>query len=322
MNRVNPTRLQKLRLLEANAFRCCVCKRSSIGFNFHHIDGDSSNTADQNLALLCVEDHDEYHRPQEYKEGVKHLELMARNISRSKTSWEAFVAEARRPVPSVLATLSCYGDEQEIHSLQLALQWPDERIEYKRSFHLLDGDLDRLTDEVFKELAFIGPHMKMALINQPLPVEHCPCCGAGFSRTMKPAVVTRLTDPRWATDSLCRVHINPTESSLALVFSLGERELFGGSLHLCQGIYLHYSSEGVDDCVPLKPEPNVRAQATQIVKHILREWSPAKILIATGNPNCPKIISDLKLPHVWEKRNANKSKQRGPRRRQTPKIKR
>ena len=102
MNRVNPTRLQKLRLLEANAFRCCVCKRSSIGFNFHHIDGDSSNTADQNLALLCVEDHDEYHRPQEYKEGVKHLELMARNISRSKTSWEAFVAKAEDPSPCCL----------------------------------------------------------------------------------------------------------------------------------------------------------------------------------------------------------------------------
>src|ERR1700685_3811819 len=132
MNRVNPTRLQKLRVLKANAFRCCVCKRPSIGLNLHHIDGDSSNTADQNLALLCVEDHDEHHRPQEYEERAKHLELTARNILRSKISWEAFVAEARRPSPNVLATLSCYGDEEEIHSLQLVLQWPDERIEYKR----------------------------------------------------------------------------------------------------------------------------------------------------------------------------------------------
>jgi len=38
MSHVNPTLSQKQRLLEANAFRCCVCKRSSIGFNFHHIE--------------------------------------------------------------------------------------------------------------------------------------------------------------------------------------------------------------------------------------------------------------------------------------------
>src|SRR6202040_1526585 len=121
-------------------------------------------------------------------------------IARLKTSWEAFVAEARMPTPKVLATLSCYGTKELIHSLQLVMQWPDERIEYVRSFHLLDSNLDRLTDAVLNELASIGPHVKLALIDEPLPVEHCPCCGAGFSRTMKPAVVARLTDRSWTTD--------------------------------------------------------------------------------------------------------------------------
>ena len=86
MSRVNPTPSQKQGLLEVNAFRCCVCKRSSIGFDFHHIDGDSSNAVDQNLAVLCVEDHDTYHRPGEYEVRTNHLELDAKEILRLKSS--------------------------------------------------------------------------------------------------------------------------------------------------------------------------------------------------------------------------------------------
>ena len=300
MSRVDPTPTQKNRLLEANGHRCCVCKRSCIGFNFHHIDGDSSNTVDQNLAVLCVEDHDRNHRPVEYEGRTNHLELDAREILRLKKSWEAFVVEATKPAPKVAATLSCYGTDELIHSLQLVMQWPDGRIEYKRSFHLLDGDLDRLTDEVFKEVASIGALVKMAVIDQPIPVEHCPCCDVGLSRTMKRAVVAKLTDPAWATDSSCCIYINPKQASLALVFFLQEQQLLSGSLHLCQGKYLHYASEGVDDRVPVKPKLGVRAQAIQIVNHVVKEWGPARILIGTGDPDKPQIISDLLLPKVWE----------------------
>ena len=91
----------------------------------------------------------------------------------------------------MLAALSAYGTVELIHSLQLVLQWPDETIALKTSYHLLDGNLDRLTDEVFADLASIGPNIKLALINEPLPVEHCPCRGSGLSRTLKPAVVTQ-----------------------------------------------------------------------------------------------------------------------------------
>lgn len=299
MSRKNPSTSQKHQLLKANAFRCCVCKRSSIGFNFHHIDGDSSNTTDQNLAVLCVEDHDEHHRPGEYKARQNHLELDAKEILRLKKSWEAFVAEAKKPNPCVIATLSCFGIEELIHSLQLVLQWPNERIEYKRSFHLLDGDLDRLTNEVFKELASIGPAIKMAVIDKPLAVEHCPCCGGGFSRTMKPAFIARLNDPAWSTESSCGIYINPTRPSLALTLSLRGQQLFCGSLHLCQGRFLHYHSEGIDEQIPIKQKPSVRTQATQIVKDILVVWEPAKIFIGTGNPDTPQIISNLKLPKGW-----------------------
>jgi hypothetical protein len=304
MARRKPTPTQKERLLEANASRCCVCKRGSIGFNLHHIDGNSSNTVDENLAVLCVEDHDRHHRPDEYESPSNHLELEPEEILRLKNSWEAFVLEANQPDPKVLATLSCYGTTELIHSLQLVMQWPDERIEYKRSFHLLDGDLDRLTDEVFKELAAIGPRVKMALIDQPLPVEHCHACRTGLSRTVKPALVLRLTDPAWATDSSCSVYINPVEPSLAIVFFLREREVLSGSLHLCQGKFLHYASEGIDEPVPIQPKLSVRDQATRIVNGIIREWTPSRVLIGTGDPDEPELISGLELPKCWEVRSA------------------
>jgi len=161
MARVNPNASQKERLLlKANAFRCCVCKRQSVGFHFHHIDRNSSNTVDENLAVLCVEDHDRHHCPYEYESRPNHLGLDAEEILRLKNSWQAFVVEANRPDPTVIATLSAYGTGELVHSLELVMQWPNEKIEYKRSFHLLDGDLERLTYEVFEELAAIGPKVK------------------------------------------------------------------------------------------------------------------------------------------------------------------
>lgn len=206
--------------------------------------------------------------PMKNESPSNHLELEPEEILRLKNSWEAFVLEANQPDPKVLATLSCYGTAELIHSLQLVMQWPDERMEYKRSFHLLDGDLDRLTDEVFEELAAIGPRVKMAVIDQPLPVEHCHACRTGLSRTVKPALVLRLTDPAWATDSTCSVYINPEEPSLAIVFFLGEHEVLSGSLHLCQGKFLHYASEGIDEPVPIQPELSVRDQAIRIVNAV------------------------------------------------------
>ncbi|PYV37359.1 MAG: hypothetical protein DMG09_14845 [Acidobacteria bacterium] len=84
----------------------------------------------------------------------------AEEILRLKNSWQAFVVEANRPDPTVIAMLSAYGTGELVHSLELVMQWPNEKIEYKRSFHLLDGDLERLTYEVFEELAAIGPKVK------------------------------------------------------------------------------------------------------------------------------------------------------------------
>src|SRR6476659_9458977 len=64
--RVKANEEQRCRLFAANASRCCVCKRSGIGLHLHHINGNPSDTVDENLAVLCVEDHDRHHRPSSY----------------------------------------------------------------------------------------------------------------------------------------------------------------------------------------------------------------------------------------------------------------
>jgi hypothetical protein len=300
MQRVNPATKQKDRLLEANAFRCCVCKRSGVGFNFHHLDGDSSNTVDENLAVLCVEDHDCHHRPGSYIGGAKHGELGETKLRNAKRRWERFVAEAKMPASRVIAAVTCYGTKELVHSVQLVMQWADGKIEYERSFHLLEGDFDQITDGLIKEIQTVGPNMKMVLVDEPQPVEHCPCCGKGYSRTVNQSVVTRLTDPAWETDSICSIYVNPSQPSLGLVFSLGQRIVLDATLHLCQGQYLHYHAETVDEQVPVRSREDVRAQAVGLVQHILADWSPARVAIGTGDADSPQLIDTLELPAAWE----------------------
>jgi hypothetical protein len=162
MGRIDPTPKQRQRLYDANAHRCCVCKRYDVGLHLHHINEHSSHTIDENLAVLCVEDHDRHHRPAVYR--VNHLDLGAEKIRGHKRSWEAFVAETRKPFPNVIATLAAYGSYEYIHSLQLVMQWSDERVEYKRAYHLLDGNMDKMTDAVMKELKDFEPGVKLVTL--------------------------------------------------------------------------------------------------------------------------------------------------------------
>jgi len=291
MARINPGHTQKKRLLEANA---------KVGLHLHHIDEDSSNTVDENLAVLCVEDHDRHHRPGSYRPQVNHRELGPDLIRQHKMSWETFVLEAQQPNPKIVATLAAYGTVELIHSLQLVMQWPDERIEYTRSYHLLDGTPDKLTDAVMEELSHIGQNVKLMVLNEPLPVDHCPCCGAGVSRTVKPAVIIRHTDPDWPTDSSCMIYINPETPSITLQSFLREEQLLLSTLHLCRGKFLHYHDDDIDERLAVQPDTSIRTQATRIVKKLLSEWSPAKVFIGTGDPDAPQLIDELDLPAFWE----------------------
>src|ERR1700733_9351588 len=109
------------RLISRNAGFCCVCKQRGLGVHIHHIDGDNSNNDDANLAVLCVGDHDRFHRPTAYA-LPNHRDLSAEEILKYKGSWECFVEEARAEHPKVLAVASIFGTYEEAHSVKLAFQ--------------------------------------------------------------------------------------------------------------------------------------------------------------------------------------------------------
>jgi hypothetical protein len=45
------------RLLAANNHTCCICGTPRKHVQIHHIDGDNSNCAEENLAVLCLDCH-------------------------------------------------------------------------------------------------------------------------------------------------------------------------------------------------------------------------------------------------------------------------
>lgn len=304
MARNNPTNTQRNRIISANVGRCCVCKRDGVGLHLHHIDSDNTNTIDENLAVLCVEDHDQHHRPSKYTKS-RHTELTKKELLEYKDSWEAFVKNAQSKTPTVLAVINMFGDLEQIHAAKILFQWPNEKIEFERVFHLLEGDFNYWTDEMIAEVQSIGKNVKLSLINESLPIEYCPCCGSGYSNTVKEAVVVKTTDPGWCSQSIVSIYINPKNPSLAISLKMQEKHLYSASLHLCQKKYLHFSSDYFDERVKVKKKLSIRTQATRIVKKEIFEWEPAIILFATGDHDTPEIIDDLILPKVWEQRASN-----------------
>jgi len=300
MSRVDPSIAQYERLVQKNSGRCCVCKRKGIGLNLHHIDGNNANTIDENLAVLCVEDHDHHHRPNRYSK-TKHLELSANEIKQKKESWEAFVCDARSENPSVIAVINAFGDENQIHAAKIIFQWPDERIEFERTFHLLEGNFDYWTDEMMSEVCSIGQNIKITLIDEPLPVEYCPCCGNGFSSTVKEGVVIRSTNPNWKTESIMSIYINPNNPSLAVSVGIKDKHLFSASIHKCKGTHIHFESDYVDERIEIKSSMGVRTQVSKLVNKIRSEWHTAYTFIGTGDDEHPTIINEFQLPEIWEK---------------------
>ena len=285
-------------LAQKNAHMCCVCKAFGIGLQLHHIDGDHSNTVDDNLAVLCVADHDAHHRPDHYR--VRHVELGTERIAKHKREWEEFVAEAARPKPRLLATISAYGTADALHSAKVAFQWTDGRIAFERVYHLHTGTIDDWTTDIAEEVVRVGRRILLVMLSEPLDVDHCPCCRRSLSNVIDRGYGLRRVAPNWQTDSVCTIYINPEHARIAVLFFLEQRQIFSGQLHLCGGTHLHFHCEDYDELVEVKRWPSVRAQASRLVRNLLRDWSPARTFIGTGDHTCPRIIEDLYLPWCWE----------------------
>jgi hypothetical protein len=290
---------EKSNLLLLNAGVCCVCKARGAGINFHHIDHDPSNNDPSNIAILCVEDHDVHHRPKAYRKS-KHTDLGADKIRAYKEEWEAFVADAKKDHPQSIAVINAYGTVDEIHSVRLIFQKVDGKIVLERHYHLLDGPIEKWIDSTLEEMNDLAPNLKLTVINEPLSIDYCPCCGNSVSNTLDWNIATKMTAPDWPMQSAGAVYINPNQASLAITIGYKNADIISAHLHKC-GKYLHFQTPKFEERVLIRRSPSVRTQATRIVRKFIREWSPGRVFIGTGDPDTPHLIDEFLLPRVWER---------------------
>lgn len=302
MARINPTPSLRKRLLQKNAYRCCVCKQSGIGFELHHIDGDNSNTSESNLALLCVSDHDNYHRPGKYTHKIHCKDLRPEILLKYKTNWEDFVAEASKENPSVFATLNIFGSDEFIHSMKLVMQRKDGSIEYEKLHHLHFGTPEDWIDDILQEVEEIGRNIKVVIVDAPLEVELCPTTKKSYSQTIDECMATKITSSDWDEKSFLSIYINPAQPSLALTVFYDNELIFTAALHKCKNKYLHLESDGPSKRERIKRNPSIRSQVTSMIQELVDTWEPAIVMYGTGDPDNPEIIEEFFLPSFWEKR--------------------
>lgn len=302
--RKNPSPSLRDHLLAINANRCCVCKACDVGLELHHIDGNSANTVGSNLAVLCVRDHDHHHHPHNYR-NFNHLELGRDEITRLKSSWEAFVHEARQDAPKILATVTGYGTERHVHSAELVMQWADnheKRIEYRKVYTLRTGSFDMWTTDIVKEALEVGKNIRIALVNKPDTDEQCPTCGVGLSRTVDEEHALKATDQSWKTDTILSIFLFQDKPAIDAILALRDRELLDIRIHLCAGTHIHVLVNDWESRYRITKHPSVRAQVARIVGDLKAEWEPAKLLFGTGDSKNSRMLSWFKLPRIWEER--------------------
>lgn len=293
-----PKKIQES-LKEKNLFVCCICKERGLGVNLHHIDGNPNNNTENNLAVLCVKEHDRYHRPHAY-DILNHLELGAEKINKFKVEWEETVIDCKTENPKVIAVVNCYGSYENIHSVRYFLQNLNGKIIYERIYHLLLGTPEQWVDNIIDEINWLGKNVKLSLIDKPLQVEYCPCCSNSLSNVLDKNVVVHLTAKDWDERSIASIYINPTNPSIALTIFYNNELIFSSHLHKCNK-YLHFMCDNYEERVPIKRNPSIRTQAKEIINKIITVWEPKIIFYGTGDSEKPVIIKCFDLPQIWER---------------------
>jgi hypothetical protein len=287
---------QKTRLLENNAYSCCICKKKNIGFNFHHIDGNHSNNEDSNIAVLCVEEHDKHHRPQKYTKS-SHLELSAECIKEKKLKWEQFVSEAKKEEPDIIAVVTAYGQEENIQGMKIVFQWTDGTIEFERTYHSLNSPMDIWIDKALEEINWLGKYIKLVLINEPLSIEYCNECNSTYSRTLDRGQALKVTKSDWSDKSIATIYFNPIFSSLAYSIFYDRELLYSASIHKCNTDYVF--SDGVCEERYFAYKNNNKSQVIELLNKKLDDWECGRIIIGTGDEINPTIIDEYYFHEKW-----------------------
>lgn len=305
MGRVAVPAKMARKLYEMNANSCCVCKRTGVGLNLHHIDGDHSNTTEENLAVLCVNEHDAHHRPDKYT-SLNHMDLSAERMRAYKIEWEEFVKECKKDEPQVLATINAFGTYENIVGIKIIFQWSDGKIVFERSYQQLDGDLDYWTDKAIEEVSRFGRNVKIVLIDEPLKIEFCPNDKVSLSRTLDRPAAKRVIANDWKEKSVATVYTNPKQASLAIVIFYNNEEIMCMSIHRCGNKIVYTDYKGVKSAKVKRLK--VRKQIKTYVGQLLEKWGVKNVFYGTGNPEEPRLTNSCELPFCWEQNNDGSKK--------------
>ncbi|MFI5151502.1 MAG: HNH endonuclease signature motif containing protein [Bacteroidia bacterium] len=286
---------------------CCVCKERDKGTNLHHIDGNPANNSEDNIAVLCVQEHDQHHRPDKY-DNSKHIELGEDKIREYKREWEQTVEECKSDNPKILAVVNGYGDFAKVHSVKLLIQNVDGKIIYQRLYHQHFETMNEWTNHIMEEVNWLGKKVPLTLIDKPLDIELCPCCSNSLSDTLDKNIATRLTADDWQQKSIGTIYINPTFPIIELTIFYGDENIYEAHLHKCQGTHLHFHSDKFEERTPIKKKLGIRTQATILMQKVLDVWKPGQIFIATKDKKEPTIIYELNLPDIWEEKSKRTGK--------------
>lgn len=291
---------QKRRLLEKNGYSCCVCKSNNIGLHLHHIDENPSNNDDENIAVLCVREHDRHHRPSNYNEKANHLELTSDKISQNKKKWEAFITETKQDNPKILAVINAYGTKEHINTVRILFQWVDGRIEFQKDFNYMYEKIENIPDLIMDEVKRFGENIPISLIDQIDEIEHCKNNHGALSRIINENYAIKLTSQDWIQDAMCSLYINPKSASLAFTIFYKSDQIYSCSIHKCgNDFHIH---DGNEIRVPFLRK-RIRTQLTLLVNELIFDtWgiNPENLLIGTGNHEKPNLIDKLILPKCWE----------------------
>ena len=198
--------------------KCCVCREPRLDLQIHHIDDDPSNNDQSNLAVLCLQHHNDTQ-----KKGGFGRHLNASQIKEYKRLWEVEVAQSRQTV-TIAETEK--GEEPQGSKLP---ERNFERVEYS----VLKDDQGKYViagaPTVFfsDRMAYTFPGLTgLRIIDDPKgaayrlkrllhsPVHFEEAIGHG-----------RVTDPIWYTRGLGDMYVHKLEAIADDVLLMNEQEL-------------------------------------------------------------------------------------------------
>lgn len=96
---------------------CCVCRTPDKSVQIHHIDKNSSNNSPDNLAVLCLECHNEAHVTGGFGRG-----LDARTIIKYRNDWNERVQKKRESNEDISTEIEI-GLDKDVYAKDIGILW-------------------------------------------------------------------------------------------------------------------------------------------------------------------------------------------------------